>query len=105
MLGTPMIGAFVTCASVFAVSTPTRRPVNSPGPDADDEPTDVVEVDAGPGEQLLQRGRDAFLAGRARDLDAAEDRGLGADRDRDLRRGGVDPDDDHGATHVRERAP
>ena len=70
-----------------------------PRADADGEPTDLPEVGAGPGEQLLEGGRDAFLARLPGDLDAAEDRGLGADRDRDLGRRGVDADDDQeGAT-------
>ena len=95
MLGTASRGAPVTCARVFAVSTPTRKPVNRPGPDPDGEPADLAEVDAGPGEQLLERRGHAFLPGLARDLDPPEDRRLGADRDRDLWGRGVDADDDH----------
>ena len=96
MLGDPRAsGAPVTCARVFAVSTPTRRAREQPGPDPDGEPADLAEVDAGPGEQLLERRGHALLPGLARDLDPPEDRRLGADRDRDLWGRGVDPDDDH----------
>ena len=84
MLGTASSGAPVTCARVFAVSTPTRRPVNSPGPIPTANPPTWPRSVPVQASSCSSGGRHALLARLARDLDPPEDRRLGADRDRDL---------------------
>ena len=45
-------------AITLAVVTPTRRPVNSPGPMPDRDRGEVVERDAGLVAEVLDRGRE-----------------------------------------------
>ena len=94
----PTIGTPDTCASVFAVSTPTRRPVNSPGPMPTAMPPTCASVRSLRRSSSCSNGRHRFLPRRAGHARPGQDLVLGADRDRRLRCRRVDADDDHAGT-------
>ena len=105
----PTIGTCRTCASVLAVSTPTRRPVNSPGPDPHrDRRRPARSSTSLHASSCWSAGVTASCRARPATESRRHDLLLGPDRDARLRRGGLDPHHDHGAAsraRGRARAP
>src|SRR3982074_918549 len=95
--GTPMMGTDRAWASVLAVVTPTRIPVNRPGPSPIATAESCREVRPGWGMGDSQAGGEEHLAvgGAARDRAGADDALLGPHGDRSLRRRGLDAEHQH----------
>ena len=86
-LGTATTGMRSACAITFAVVTPTRSPVNEPGPDADRDRGELIEAHAGPLDERLDRRRELLrVASTADESDLAADLAGVADGHADLRR-------------------
>src|SRR5205085_3655043 len=75
-------------------------------PGADRDAADVRELDPGPPEEALDRGREHLLmAPSGGDRDGAEDLRLRSERHGALRRRGLDPEDDHATSFPRRFGP
>ena len=95
---TPIIGSRRAWASALPAATPTRRPVNIPGPRSTAMAPMSAELDAGlAAEELDGRGERLGVAAAPRGVDRAEDALVAADGAADLGGGGGDAEDQHQA--------
>ena len=105
---TPIIGSRRAWDSALPAATPTRSPVNMPGPEVDRDGADVGQLDAGlPAQELDGRGEGLGVAAAAGGVDGAEHALVPADGAADLGGGRGDPEDQHqvschGAEHAGE---